>query len=103
MSAAGNLDWKAQGACLGADADLWFPGRGKNQDAKEAKAVCLKCPVRQECLDYAIANVEKHGVWGGKSERERRKIRLARNTHLRLADRPATVELHVVAAGGDAS
>jgi WhiB family redox-sensing transcriptional regulator len=58
------------------EADLFFPERGAS--TKEAKAVCAACTVRETCLEYALAHGEKHGIWGGKSERERRRIRIAR-------------------------
>lgn len=68
--------WWTLAACAGIAPDLFFPGQG--EDAAAAKAVCESCPVRTECLDYALDNAEKHGIWGGKSERERRRIRSTR-------------------------
>ena len=56
--------------------DLFYPQRGGT--ARPAKLICEFCPVKQECLDYAIENGEKHGVWGGLSERERRRLRKER-------------------------
>jgi hypothetical protein len=53
----------------------WFPKRGDVYAAKAAKAVCMRCPVRQRCLDYAIAHNERHGVWGGTTVEDRRTIR----------------------------
>lgn len=69
-------EWMDQAACSGADPDLFFPERG--DPTAEAKAVCRACPVRQQCLDHALANREKFGVWGGMSERERRRLRRGR-------------------------
>lgn len=68
--------WMQDSHCLGLDPDLFFPERGAS--TKEAKAVCRGCPVREDCLEYALANTEKFGIWGGMSERERRRIRRAR-------------------------
>lgn len=68
--------WQAYANCLGVDPDLFFPERGAS--TKEAKAVCQGCVVREECLEYALANGEKFGIWGGMSERERRRIRRQR-------------------------
>ncbi len=68
--------WQLQANCLGVDPDLFFPERGAS--TKEAKAVCRGCVVREDCLEYALANGEKFGIWGGLSERERRKIRRQR-------------------------
>ena len=56
--------------------DLFFPERGAS--TREAKEVCRGCVVREDCLEYALANGEKFGIWGGLSERERRKIRRRR-------------------------
>ena len=69
--------WWFSALCRGIDPDLWFPERGEVTTL--AKAVCAECPVRQPCLEYALANSERHGIWGGKSERERRTIRAARH------------------------
>lgn len=68
--------WQLKANCLGVDPDLFFPERGAS--TKEAKAVCRGCVVREDCLEYALANGEKFGIWGGLSERERRKIRRQR-------------------------
>ena len=55
---------------------LFFPERGAS--TREAKEVCRGCVVREDCLEFAIANSEKFGIWGGMSERERRRVRRAR-------------------------
>jgi WhiB family redox-sensing transcriptional regulator len=68
--------WQDQANCLGVDPDLFFPERGAS--TREAKEVCRGCVVREDCLEYALANGEKFGIWGGMSERERRRIRRAR-------------------------
>src|SRR3954470_20316700 len=68
--------WQDQANCLGVDPDLFFPERGAS--TREAKEVCRGCVVRVECLEYALQNGEKFGIWGGMSERERRRIRRAR-------------------------
>ncbi len=68
--------WQRLANCLGVDPDLFFPERGVS--TREAKEVCRGCVVRSECLDYALANGEKFGIWGGLSERERRTVRRAR-------------------------
>ena len=69
-------DWFLRAACRGADPDLFFTERGEPTGG--AKATCDLCPVRSECLEHALLTREKFGIWGGKSERERRKIRQAR-------------------------
>jgi len=74
---AGDPDrWQVHAACRGMDPDLWFPQRGTSQ--AEAKAVCAICPVRSECLEYAIANRERYGIFGGLNEGERRGLRRAK-------------------------
>ncbi len=70
------LTWQRLANCLGVDPDLFFPERGAS--TREAKEVCRACVVRVDCLEYAITNGEKFGIWGGLSERERRRIRRAR-------------------------
>jgi WhiB family redox-sensing transcriptional regulator len=72
----GDRTWQAQANCAGVDPDLFFPERGAS--TREAKAVCRACVVRQECLEYALVNGEKFGIWGGLSERERRRLRRQR-------------------------
>jgi WhiB family redox-sensing transcriptional regulator len=68
--------WQSRANCMGVDPELFFPERGAS--TREAKAVCRGCVVREECLEYAIANGEKFGIWGGMSERERRRVRRSR-------------------------
>ena len=68
--------WQIQANCMGVDPDLFFPERGAS--TKEAKEVCRGCVVQNDCLEYALAIGEKFGIWGGMSERERRRLRRAR-------------------------
>jgi WhiB family redox-sensing transcriptional regulator len=65
--------WMKRAQCRGEDRALFFPALGAN--AAKARAICAICPVRRECLAYALADPESAGVWGGISERERRKLR----------------------------
>ena len=73
-------DWRSRGACVSADPDLFFPvsssGAGQRQ-AETARALCGLCPVRPQCLAFALATSEAHGVWGGTTEEERRRLRQA--------------------------
>jgi len=73
---AENLSWQDQANCMGVDPDLFFPERGAS--TREAKEVCRGCVVRLDCLEYALDSAEKFGIWGGMSERERRRLRRAR-------------------------
>lgn len=68
--------WQLYANCLGVDPDLFFPERGAS--TREAKEVCRGCVVRDDCLEFALRNGEKFGIWGGLSERERRRIRRQR-------------------------
>ncbi len=68
--------WQEHANCLGVDPDLFFPERGAS--TREAKSVCRGCDVRLECLEYALGHGEKFGIWGGLSERERRRVRRER-------------------------
>jgi WhiB family redox-sensing transcriptional regulator len=68
--------WQDYANCLGVDPDLFFPERGAS--TREAKEVCRGCIVRAQCLEYALVHSEKFGIWGGMSERERRRIRRRR-------------------------
>ena len=58
--------WMRQANCVDADPALFFPERG--EPSAPAKAICLACPVRVECLNYALSINERHGIWGGTSE-----------------------------------
>lgn len=66
-------NWRALGRCAGTDPDLWFAVGA--QEHKMAKMICRSCPVRKECLAYALEAPVDHGVWGGMTERERRRFR----------------------------
>lgn len=79
----GSQAWQEEANCLGADPDLFFPERGAS--TREAKEVCRGCPVRLDCLEYSLVNNEKFGIWGGLSERERRRLRRQRAQSRRLA------------------
>ena len=74
--ANGDLSWQDGANCKGANADLFFPERGAS--TRTAKAICRECNVREECLEFAISTGEKFGIWGGMSERERRRVRRER-------------------------
>ena len=76
LSGMEDRGWQARSNCMGVDPDLFFPERGAS--TREAKEVCRGCVVREDCLEYALDNGEKFGIWGGMSERERRRLRRAR-------------------------
>lgn len=64
--------WVEQALCAQIDSEIFFPEKGRS--TKEAKRICGMCPVRLECLQAALDREERFGVWGGLSERERRKL-----------------------------
>jgi len=67
------LAWQERALCAQTDPEAFFPEKGGS--TREAKKVCAACEVRAECLEYALANDERFGIWGGLSERERRKLK----------------------------
>ena len=79
-------DWRHRARCTIDQAELFFPISVNDDDqTRKAKAVCARCPVRDECLRWALDAAEGHGVWGGLDEVERRQLRrgrpLARDQH----------------------
>ena len=75
-SSAKTTAWMAAGACRDADPSVFFPNDGVGVEV--ARTICKRCSVRAQCLDYAIALHIEHGVWGGTSERARRRVAQAR-------------------------
>ena len=69
----GALGWQERALCAQTDPEAFFPEKGGS--TREAKRVCTSCEVRSQCLEYALANDERFGIWGGLSERERRKLK----------------------------
>ena len=67
------LAWQTDALCAQTDPEAFFPEKGGS--TREAKRICESCEVRSECLDYALENDERFGIWGGLSERERRRLR----------------------------
>jgi WhiB family redox-sensing transcriptional regulator len=67
-----NLSWRQSAACRGVDAEIFYPE--SDEEADVAKSVCAQCNARQACLEHALANRERDGVWGGATERERRRM-----------------------------
>ena len=66
------LAWRRHAACRGLDPEIFFPAL--DDDVEDAKAVCAGCAVRETCLEFALQVREKEGVWGGATEKERRRI-----------------------------
>jgi WhiB family redox-sensing transcriptional regulator len=87
-------DWRAAGACLTADPDLFFPfatGAVAAKQANQARRICLGCSVRVQCLQFALDVGEAHGVWGGTTPEERqRERRRDRERNRRVSRRVAS-------------
>ena len=67
------LSWQEQALCAQTDPEAFFPEKGGS--TREAKRICVGCEVKAECLDYALGQDERFGIWGGLSERERRRLK----------------------------
>ena len=94
MSTEPDVDWMDRAACKGMDPELFYPercnGAGRpvlgspaNMHIAAARAVCTECPVRDECLEYAITTNEQRGVWGGATVRQRRRIKQGCKVNIR--------------------
>lgn len=70
-----DLSWQEHALCAQTDPEAFFPEKGGS--TREAKKVCQSCEVRTECLEYALEHDERFGIWGGLSERERRRLKKA--------------------------
>ena len=78
-----SAEWMARGNCRNFPPAMFFPSDGAG--VERARAICAKCPVTSECLEYALTEHIDHGVWGGCSERERRRIAKRRRLEVRSA------------------
>ena len=70
---AAEQEWQEQALCAQTDPEAFFPEKGGS--TREAKRICQACAVRDECLEYALLNDERFSIWGGLSERERRRLK----------------------------
>lgn len=73
-----NMQWQSDARCSQADAHAFYPEQGAS--AVEAKMICRACTVRDQCLDYAMAHNERHGVWGGMTDPERQRLKRDQST-----------------------
>ena len=69
-----SASWMQKGKCRGLQTDIFYSEQGR-RSINTAKAICSECPIRQQCLDYAMRNQELYGIWGGHTEIERKKLR----------------------------
>lgn len=67
-------NWRLIGLCKGSSTLVFYPPSDDDSLAEEAKTICSMCTVRKPCLEFALTTREKHGVWGGLTERERRRV-----------------------------
>lgn len=82
-------NWMARGLCATQPPEVFFPSDGVGVEV--AKRICAKCPVVDGCLEYALTNRIDHGVWGGTSERQRRRILKARRQEAEKRDRESRI------------
>ena len=75
-----NQAWRLRAACLGRSPNLWFPegGAGNSRATQEALAICRSCPVSMQCAEYAVAQPELYGIWGGLTQDQRKNLTLMR-------------------------
>lgn len=79
--------WRAKAACRDEDSELFFPNGNTGSvltQIQQTKAVCQQCPVITECLEWALETSQQDGIWGGKSEDDRRALRRNRQRRRRL-------------------
>jgi WhiB family transcriptional regulator, redox-sensing transcriptional regulator len=84
------MSWQDRAACAGTDGQVFFAPDGERSPEREireakAKAICARCPVRTQCLDYALRSSIKHGIWGGLNQEERARERRRRVRRPRAA------------------
>ena len=92
-------EWQAAGACLSADPEIFFPVSGtgaSTRQIEQARRICARCPVRRECLDWAMNSGEMHGIWGGTTPEDRTRARrkdAARRRHAARRRWPAAPDI----------
>ena len=91
---AADTPWADFGRCVGVDPDVFFPRHG--QDAAPAKSLCRQCPVRSACLEWALDTNQKHGIWGGMTEGQRRRLRRPIIAHAEPVEPAPVRHLHLV-------
>lgn len=67
-------EWRSRAKCSGLPPDIFFPERGQNTSIT-VKKMCIDCPVRTECLEFAVLSNQQYGIWAGTSVKARRKLR----------------------------
>ena len=80
-----STEWMIEGLCNQADPEMWFATHPA--EVKKAVDVCMDCPVRLLCANYAIANEEEYGVWGGLTEQDRRQLRSKKTSRAGISNK----------------
>jgi WhiB family transcriptional regulator, redox-sensing transcriptional regulator len=91
-----NLSWRQHASCANLDTNVFFPvGLTGNaiEQTNLAKTICNDCPVSKQCLEFALRTLQDYGVWGGRTEDERRAIRRARRAAARKATAAAAASV----------
>lgn len=89
INTSGN-DWRDDAVCAQADPEAFFPEKASSSSSAPAKQLCGTCPVRADCLAYALVRNERFGIWGGFTERERRTLARHRNQSAAAGDTSLT-------------
>jgi WhiB family transcriptional regulator, redox-sensing transcriptional regulator len=76
-----HYDWMDRAACKGMDTNIWYCENPHTVNGDRAREVCHTCPVKGKCLEHAITHREPDGIWGGKTWRQRRRIRFERKNY----------------------
>lgn len=74
-------EWREQAVCSQVDSDLWFPEKGEWGKSQQARDVCSRCPVINECLEFALTNGEVNGIWGGTTHEQRKELGYKEREH----------------------
>jgi WhiB family transcriptional regulator, redox-sensing transcriptional regulator len=93
------IPWQERARCREFDPEIFFPEKGGS--SREAKRICAECEVRIQCLNYALRRDERYGVWGGMSERERRRLKRMASWAWKGGDHGYSAEEEVVGAEED--
>ena len=89
--------WQERALCAQTDPEAFFPEKGGS--TREAKRICTGCEVRGECLEYALEHDERFGIWGGLSERERRRLKRRVVSGRAISDGPGDRISRAIASG----
>ena len=96
------MNWDSEASCQSVDPEVFFPER-QGEAATMAKTICRGCPVRMQCLEFALSARLDYGVWGGMTEHERRSLRRSRQRKARreavAAEASAPAPLHALELG----